>query len=198
MARLARAVFPGLPHHVTQRGNGRQQTFFRDAIRGLKKSLSYNVPNRLDAFARSAKESRIARIKPTSEPSASVRVQRPHQAAEANRSNVRIDVRRAARLAGKDRRRPHRRPLTPIVTVKIVKIGPPAGRGTAEDQSGAKVDDPRSTINFITFRSQEHPGTLRRRRPPKKVVTDSMTFVNIRAQCPRVGTQPALGFRRCH
>jgi len=31
MARIARAVFPGLPHHVTQRGNGRQQTFFRDA-----------------------------------------------------------------------------------------------------------------------------------------------------------------------
>lgn len=31
MARLARAVFPGLPHHVTQRGNGRAQTFFDDA-----------------------------------------------------------------------------------------------------------------------------------------------------------------------
>lgn len=30
MARLPRAVFPGLPHHVTQRGNGRAQTFFRD------------------------------------------------------------------------------------------------------------------------------------------------------------------------
>lgn len=30
MARLARAVFPGIPHHVTQRGNGRQQTFFSD------------------------------------------------------------------------------------------------------------------------------------------------------------------------
>ena len=28
MARLARAVFPGLPHHVTQRGNGRARTFF--------------------------------------------------------------------------------------------------------------------------------------------------------------------------
>jgi len=23
MARMARAVFPGIPHHVTQRGNGR-------------------------------------------------------------------------------------------------------------------------------------------------------------------------------
>jgi putative transposase len=31
MARLARVVVPGLPHHVTQRGNGRQQTFFSDA-----------------------------------------------------------------------------------------------------------------------------------------------------------------------
>lgn len=30
MARLARAVFPGIPHHVTQRGNGRARTFFCD------------------------------------------------------------------------------------------------------------------------------------------------------------------------
>ncbi|NOT42566.1 MAG: transposase [Alphaproteobacteria bacterium] len=30
MARLARAVFPGLPHHVTQRGNGRARTFVCD------------------------------------------------------------------------------------------------------------------------------------------------------------------------
>lgn len=30
MARLARFVLPGIPHHVTQRGNGRQQTFFGD------------------------------------------------------------------------------------------------------------------------------------------------------------------------
>ena len=30
MARLARLVVPGLPHHVTQRGNRRQQTFFCD------------------------------------------------------------------------------------------------------------------------------------------------------------------------
>lgn len=39
MARLARAVFPGLPHHVTQRGNGRQQTFFRDADYQLYRDL---------------------------------------------------------------------------------------------------------------------------------------------------------------
>ena len=30
MARLARFVLPGIPHHVTQRGNGRQQVFFGD------------------------------------------------------------------------------------------------------------------------------------------------------------------------
>ena len=30
MARLARLVIPGLPHHVTQRGNRSQQTFFND------------------------------------------------------------------------------------------------------------------------------------------------------------------------
>ena len=30
MARMARAVVPGIPHHVTQRGNRRQQTFFNN------------------------------------------------------------------------------------------------------------------------------------------------------------------------
>ena len=30
MPRLARLVVPGLPHHITQRGNRRQQTFFCD------------------------------------------------------------------------------------------------------------------------------------------------------------------------
>ena len=30
MARLARAVFPGVAHHVTQRGNCRARTFFGD------------------------------------------------------------------------------------------------------------------------------------------------------------------------
>ena len=30
MARIARAVAPGLPHHVTQRGNRRQQALFND------------------------------------------------------------------------------------------------------------------------------------------------------------------------
>jgi putative transposase len=30
MARLARIVVPGLPHHVTQRGNRREAIFFQD------------------------------------------------------------------------------------------------------------------------------------------------------------------------
>lgn len=30
MARIARVIAPGFPHHVTQRGNRRQQTFFTD------------------------------------------------------------------------------------------------------------------------------------------------------------------------
>lgn len=33
MPRRARQVFPGLPHHVTQRGNGRRQVFFSDTDR---------------------------------------------------------------------------------------------------------------------------------------------------------------------
>jgi len=34
MARLARVVVPGMPHHVTQRGNRRQQTFFNEGDYG--------------------------------------------------------------------------------------------------------------------------------------------------------------------
>ena len=34
MARLASFVIPGLPHHVTQRGNRRGQTFFKDGAYG--------------------------------------------------------------------------------------------------------------------------------------------------------------------
>jgi len=30
MTRLARVVVPGVPHHITQRGNRRQRTFFGD------------------------------------------------------------------------------------------------------------------------------------------------------------------------
>lgn len=39
MARLARLVIPGLPHHVTQRGNGRQRTFFNDEDYALYRDM---------------------------------------------------------------------------------------------------------------------------------------------------------------
>jgi putative transposase len=39
MARLSRFVVPGLPHHVTQRGNGRQRVFFGDADYALYRDL---------------------------------------------------------------------------------------------------------------------------------------------------------------
>src|SRR5260221_12627855 len=39
MARLPRLVIPSLPHYVTQRGNGRAQTFFRDADYALYRDL---------------------------------------------------------------------------------------------------------------------------------------------------------------
>jgi putative transposase len=31
MARIARIVVPGYPHHITQRGNRRQRTFFNES-----------------------------------------------------------------------------------------------------------------------------------------------------------------------
>ena len=39
MARLARLVVPGIPHHVTQRGNRRETTFFEDADYRLYRDL---------------------------------------------------------------------------------------------------------------------------------------------------------------
>ena len=39
MARLARAVFPGYPHHVTQRGNGKSTTFFGEEDYALYRDL---------------------------------------------------------------------------------------------------------------------------------------------------------------
>ena len=35
MSRIARVVAPGLPHHITQRGNRRQVVFFSDHDRKL-------------------------------------------------------------------------------------------------------------------------------------------------------------------
>jgi putative transposase len=39
MARLARVVVPGHPHHITQRGNGRARTFFGNADYALYRDL---------------------------------------------------------------------------------------------------------------------------------------------------------------
>lgn len=39
MARIARVIIPNLPHHVTQRGNGRQKTFFTEADYELYRNL---------------------------------------------------------------------------------------------------------------------------------------------------------------
>ena len=39
MARLPRLVLPGLPYHVTQRGNRRERTFFEDADFALYRDL---------------------------------------------------------------------------------------------------------------------------------------------------------------
>jgi putative transposase len=39
MARLARVVVPGVPHHVTQRGNGRARIFFGDEDYALYRDL---------------------------------------------------------------------------------------------------------------------------------------------------------------
>ncbi len=39
MARFPRLVIPGVPHHVTQRGNGRAQTFFDDQDYALYRAL---------------------------------------------------------------------------------------------------------------------------------------------------------------
>jgi putative transposase len=38
MARLARVVAPGIPHHITQRGNRRKSTFFHESELGTLKN----------------------------------------------------------------------------------------------------------------------------------------------------------------
>ena len=49
MARLPRLVIPGYPHHVTQRGNRREQTFFEDADYELYSSLLSEAARKADA-----------------------------------------------------------------------------------------------------------------------------------------------------
>jgi len=39
MTRLARMIFPGLPHHVTQRGNRREAIFFEDGDHEIYRDL---------------------------------------------------------------------------------------------------------------------------------------------------------------
>lgn len=46
MARLARMVLPGTPHHVTQRGNRRERTFFEDADYALYLDLLADAAGR--------------------------------------------------------------------------------------------------------------------------------------------------------
>ena len=50
MARLARLVLPGIPHHITQRGNRRERTFFEDGDYALY----------LDLLAQAAGQARVA------------------------------------------------------------------------------------------------------------------------------------------
>ena len=49
MARLPRVVIPGIPHHVTQRGNGRQPTFFEEADYALYLDLLAQAAERAHA-----------------------------------------------------------------------------------------------------------------------------------------------------
>ncbi len=49
MARLPRVVIPGVPHHVTQRGNGRQRTFFEEGDYALYLDLLAAAAERAQA-----------------------------------------------------------------------------------------------------------------------------------------------------
>ena len=49
MSRLPRIVIPGYPHHVTQRGNRRSQTFFEDGDYELYKSLLSDAAGKAEA-----------------------------------------------------------------------------------------------------------------------------------------------------
>ena len=52
MARIARIVAPGLPHHVTQRGNRRQATFFtEDDYNHWEKKRTFLINNEKDFTA---------------------------------------------------------------------------------------------------------------------------------------------------
>jgi putative transposase len=46
MARIARIVIPGLPHHITHRGNRRDQVFFDDSDYALYRDLVFDAAER--------------------------------------------------------------------------------------------------------------------------------------------------------
>ena len=46
MARLPLMVLSGIPHHVTQRGNRRERTFFEDAVYALYLDLLAEAADR--------------------------------------------------------------------------------------------------------------------------------------------------------
>ena len=52
MARLARLTVPGIPHHITQRGNRRQPVFFRDADHSHYLALLEEQGGRFDVQVR--------------------------------------------------------------------------------------------------------------------------------------------------
>jgi REP-associated tyrosine transposase len=49
MARLSRIVIPGLPHHITQRGNRRAQTFFEQGDYALYRDLLCEAARKAEA-----------------------------------------------------------------------------------------------------------------------------------------------------
>ena len=49
MVRLPRLVLPGIPYHVTQRGNRREQTFFEQADYALYRDLLAQAADRAGA-----------------------------------------------------------------------------------------------------------------------------------------------------
>jgi putative transposase len=53
MPRLARSVFPGVPHHITQRGNRREDNFFTDGDRHTYLSWlrEYSEEHQVDVLA---------------------------------------------------------------------------------------------------------------------------------------------------
>ena len=49
MARLPRVVIPGVPHHITQRGNRRERTFFEEGDYALYLDLLADAAGRAQA-----------------------------------------------------------------------------------------------------------------------------------------------------